>query len=75
MARTSSGSKRSNNPLQTMAMMPGATEQLRKAHQRVGRKFAALVGATQHAAQRLEQARQHLAIVELGQLPGSAALR
>ena len=66
MARTSSGSKRSNNPLQTMAMIPGAPSSIGKRTSASLFELAALVGAAQHAAQCLEQARQHFAIVELG---------
>ena len=67
-ARTSIGSKRSNKPLQKIATMPGAGEQLRKANQRVGLQLAALMGPAQHGADRLHHPRDHFAVVEFGEL-------
>ena len=68
IARTSSGSKRPNNPFQMMAMMPGAPEQLRKVGDCRVVQLAALGGAAQQRAQSRQELRQHLSVIKLGEL-------
>ena len=58
-----------------MATRPGATEQLREAHQRVVGELAALDRPREPCPHRLENVREHLAIVEFGERRESAVPR
>ena len=72
--RTSSGSKRSNNPLQMMATRPGAAMICGNSASACGH-LAARGGAAQQRAHRGDDAREHLAVIEFGELGEAAAFR
>ena len=68
IARISSGSKRSNNPLQMIATMPGAGSSCGKRTSASELELTPLVGTAQDGADRFHRPRDHLAIVEFGEL-------